>query len=105
MKKPVYHKTFGEQIRHLRESSGLTLRCLSKKVQMDPSLLAKIEKNKRKPTKHFIRNIAEIFNVNEKLLLNNFLSDQIAYKILEEDAESAILHVAEEKVAYYRSLK
>src|SRR5690606_37730522 len=105
MKKPVNHKTFGEQIRYLRESSRLTRRGLSVRLEIDPSLLAQIEKNKRKPTKNFIKNIAVVFNVNEKLLLNEFLSDQIAYKILEEDAESDILQVAEEKVNYYRSLK
>ena len=63
-------------------------------------MLAKIERNERQATKQQIRNIASYFNANEKELLYEFLSDQIAYKILEEDADLSILKVAEEKIKY-----
>jgi transcriptional regulator with XRE-family HTH domain len=65
----------------------------------------KIERNQRQPTKHLIKNIADFFSVNEKELLEEFLSDQIAYKILDEEADLSILKVAEEKVAYIKTLR
>jgi len=38
-------------------------------------------------------------------LKNEFLSDQIAYKILNEEADLEILKVAEEKVSYLKTLR
>jgi len=99
------HTTFGEQLRQLRENAGMTLREVAANIEIDPSLLAKIERNQRQPTKHLIKNIADFFEVNEKKLLEEFLSDQIAYKILDENADLKILKVAEEKVAYIKTLR
>ncbi len=99
------HTTFGEQLRLLRETAGMTLREVAANIEIDPSLLAKIERNQRQPTKHLIKNIADFFSVNEKELLEEFLSDQIAYKILDEEADLNILKVAEEKVAYIKTLR
>ncbi len=86
----------------MRESVGMTLREVSIKIEIDPSLLAKIERNQRQPTKNLIKKIADFFSVNEKELHEVFLSDQIAYKILDEKADLNILKVAEEKVAYIK---
>ena len=97
--------TFGEQLRQLRETAGMTLREVAANIEIDPSLLAKIERNQRQPTKHLIKNIADFFHVNEKKLLGEFLSDQIAFKILDEEADLNILKVAEEKVAYIKTMR
>ena len=58
----------------------------------------------REFTKHIIKQVAEFFKCNEQELLNNFLSDQIAYKILDEEADIEILKVAEEKVKYLKTV-
>jgi transcriptional regulator with XRE-family HTH domain len=97
-------KSFGEQLRSLREESGLTLKLVAEQIGVDPSLLAKIERNERPPTKPIIKAIAYCFKVEEKDLQNNFLSDQIAYKILDEEADLSILKVAEEKVLYLKTV-
>jgi transcriptional regulator with XRE-family HTH domain len=94
------YTTFGEHLRILREKSGLTLKEVATKIEIDISLLAKIERNERQPTKTLIKNISDFFKVDEKKLLNEFLSDQIAYKILDEDADLNILKVAEKKIKY-----
>lgn len=99
------HTTFGEQLRQLRENASMTLRELAGEIEIDPSLLAKIERNQRQPTKILIKNISNFFKVNERELLNEFLSDQIAYKILDEEADLNILKVAEEKVEYIKTLR
>ena len=97
--------TIGEHLRTMRETAGLTLREVAANVSIDPSLLAKIERNQRQPTKQLIKNIAVFFKIEERELLSEFLSDQIAYKILDEEADLNILKVAEEKVSYLKTLR
>lgn len=96
-------KSFGEHLRELRECQNLTLKSVAESIRIDTSLLAKIERNERPPTKQIIKLVSEFFDCNEKDLLNNFLSDQIAYKILDEKADLSILKVAEEKVKYLKN--
>jgi transcriptional regulator with XRE-family HTH domain len=98
-------KSFGEQLRSIREDAGLTLKFVSEKLGIDTSLLAKIERNERQPTKQIIKHVAEYFSIEEKELQNNFLSDQIAYKIFVEEADISILKVAEEKVKYLKTIQ
>jgi len=97
-------KSFGEHLRNLREDAGLTLKFVSEQINIDTSLLAKIERNERQPTKQIIKQIAEFFKADEKELQYDFLSDQIAYKILDEKADLSILKVAEEKVKYLKTV-
>lgn len=104
MEKAKIHTNFGELLRALRETSGLTLREVASTINVDSSLLAKVERNQRPPTRQLIKNIASFFNTNERELLIEFLSDQIAYKILDEEGDLDILKVAEEKVSYLKTL-
>ena len=96
--------TFGEHIRNLREDAGLPLRKIAAQLDIDPSLLGKIERNKRQPSKEQIKKMALIFNQSVSFLLSEFLSDQIAYRILEEESSSNILKVAEKKLKYLKSI-
>ena len=96
--------SFGEHLRNLREEAGLTLKFVSEQISIDTSLLAKIERNERQPTKQIIKQVADFFKVAEKELQNDFLSDQIAYKIMDEEADIEILKVAEEKVKYLKTV-
>lgn len=89
----------------MREDAGLTLKEVASNIEIDISLLAKIERNERQPTKQLIKNVANYFNVDERELLNEFLSDQIAYKILDEEADLNILKVAEKKVSYLKTIR
>lgn len=101
------HKTltFGEFIRELRENLKLPLRKIAAELDIDPSLLGKIERNERHPTKEQIKRLAQIFNQDENFLLSEYLSDQIAYKIIEEESDLNILKVAERKVHYLKTKK
>ena len=98
-------KSFGEHLRHLREEAGLTLKFVSEQITIDTSLLAKIERNERQPTRQMINQVADFFKVDVNELRNHFLSDVIAFKILEEKADLNILKVAEEKVKYLKSVQ
>lgn len=99
------YTTFGEHLRTLREDAGQTLKEVAGNISIDISLLAKIERNERQPTKQLIKAVSDYFKVDEKELQNEFLSDQIAYKILDEEADLTILKVAEKKVSYLKTLR
>ncbi len=81
--------TLGNQLRSLRESAELSLREVAGQIGIDTSLLGKIERNERQPTKEQIKQIAVFFKVDEKMLVREFLSDQFAYKIIEDDYSHA----------------
>jgi HTH-type transcriptional regulator, competence development regulator len=99
------YTTFGELLRSLREETGQTLKTVAEQIEIDTSLLAKIERNERQPTKQIIKEIAKYFKVQEKELQSQFLSDQIAYKIFDEEADLEILKLAEEKVIYLKTIQ
>lgn len=99
-------KTFGETVKTLREEKQLPLREVAEALEIDTSMLGKIEKNNRKPTKQLIEKFAKYFKVNGKDLIVAFLSDTIAYQVLdEEDLSTEIFKVAEEKVKYLKTKK
>jgi len=100
-------KTFGEIIKGLREKRQLPLREVAKALNIDTSMLGKIEKNNRKPSKIMIEGFARFFDVSEKELTVASLSDTVAYKLLSEEGDyaSEILKLAEAKVAYLKTKK
>lgn len=79
---------------------GLPLRKVAAELDLDQSILSKIERGERKASKEQIIRIAQIFNVDEKELLINFLSDKILYDLINEEVASEVLKVAEMKIAY-----
>jgi transcriptional regulator with XRE-family HTH domain len=97
--------TFGERLRTLREDSQLSLRALSGEIGIDTSLLAKIERNERQPTKEQLKQVAAFFKLDEKQLAKEVLSDQFAYKMIEEEADLDTFKVAEKKIEYLKKQK
>jgi len=95
--------TFAEQLRTLREEAHLSFREVAEEIGIDTSLLGKIERNERQPTKEQIKQVAKYFKLNENDLLKEYLSDQFAYKIIEEKADLDTLKVAERKVEYLKT--
>lgn len=95
--------TFGEFIRELREAAGLPIWKVAAKLDIDPSLLGKIERNCRHPKRELICRIAEIFDQKEDYLLSVFLSDQIALKVIKENGDPKVLKVAEKKIKHFIS--
>ena len=101
-----FEKTFGDTVKKLREERNLPLREVAEELKIDTSMLGKIEKNSRKPTKQLIEKFAEFFKVSDKDLTIAFLSDAIAYRVMEEeDFSSEVFKVAEEKVEYLKTKK
>jgi transcriptional regulator with XRE-family HTH domain len=95
--------TFGEHLRTIRETASLSLKDVANNIGIDTSLLGKIERNERQPTKEQIKQLAVFFKINKNELVKEFLSDLFAYKILEEEADLDTLKVAERKVQYLKT--
>jgi transcriptional regulator with XRE-family HTH domain len=92
--------SIGEQMRKLREDQGLPLRKVAAELDIDQSILSKIERGERKASKEQIIQIARIFKVDEKELLINYLSDRVLYDLKDEDLATDALKVAEKKIKY-----
>ena len=92
--------SIGEQIRKLREDRGLPLRKVAAELDIDQSILSKIERGERNASKEQIIQIAKIFSVGEKELLINYLSDRVLYDLKNEDLATDALKVAEKKIKY-----
>jgi transcriptional regulator with XRE-family HTH domain len=95
----------GQIIRSRREEQGLLLRQLAAKLDVDTAILSKIERSERKPTREQILKIAEIFAIDKDELLIQYLSEKIAYEIVDEDVAIETLQLAEEKVKFLKLSK
>jgi len=98
-------KSFGEKIRELRDTNNLSLKDVSEILEIDISTLSKIEKNKRSANKDMIVKLSKIFKINEKDLMISFLSDKVAYNLINEEYAEETLIVAEEKVKYLKRIQ
>lgn len=96
-------ENFGEVIRRLREERSLPLRKVAAKLDIDPSTLSKIERGTRSANKEHVNLLSQIFEVDFESMMIDFLSDKISYELLNEDASSKVLKVAEQKIKYLRS--
>lgn len=76
------------------------MRKVAAELDVDQSILSKIERGERKATREQIVQIARIFNVDEKDLLINYLSDRVLYELKDDDLASEALRVAEQKIRY-----
>ena len=93
----------GEIIRGKREEKGLLLRHLAAMVDVDTAILSKIERGERKARREQIENIANALELDKEKLLVEYLSENIAYEILDEDKAQDVLKIAESKIEYLRN--
>lgn len=96
------NKPLGEIIRDIREANGLLLREVAASLEIDPSLLSKIERGNKRPTKDQIIHLAELFKVEQRELMIAFLSDRIVYEIRSEELAIEAIKAAEQKIEYLK---
>jgi transcriptional regulator with XRE-family HTH domain len=92
--------TTGELIREKREEKGLLLRDISKQIGIDTAVLSKIERGERKATREQIIKLAEILEIEKKLILTQYLSEKILSELQYEDFGIEALKVAEQTIKY-----
>jgi transcriptional regulator with XRE-family HTH domain len=95
-------KTIGSILRELRESKGLLLREVGAKLSLDPTILSKIEQDKRMPTKDQVNALADFYKDKKNEVIIAWLSDKLYYEVQDEDLALQAMQVAEEKIKYQK---
>lgn len=75
---------FGERIRELRENQSMLLRHLASHLDMDASVISKIERGDRQLRKEMIPELSRILNADEIELETLWLADQVMNLIKDE---------------------
>ena len=85
---------FGKKIKELREERGLVQRQMSAAREIDTPMYSKIERGERKAKRSQIPIMAQMFEVDEKVLLTIWLADKVLDTV---EGEEEVKH---EAVAY-----
>lgn len=96
-------KSLGEKLRELREARGLLLREVAAQMEVDPSLLSKIERGDKRATRVQVVQMARMYKADEKDLMVSYLSEKVVYQVEDEDLAIEALKVAEEMIKYKKS--
>ncbi|MDX9846997.1 MAG: helix-turn-helix transcriptional regulator [Tenuifilaceae bacterium] len=95
--------TFGDIIRKLREEKRLPLRIVAGVLDTDQAIISKIERGQRRASKEQVIKLAEYFDMDKEILMVAWLSDKIAYELIDEEFAGKALKVAEQKIGYLKS--
>nr|WP_288812835.1 helix-turn-helix transcriptional regulator [uncultured Sphingobacterium sp.] len=68
---------FGDRIRELRTQQKMLLRQLASKLDLDTSIVSKVERGDRQLKKELIPTLAEILNADKEELVTLWLADQL----------------------------
>ena len=98
-------KTIGTTLRELREVKGLLLREVGAKLSLDPTILSKIERDERMPTKEQVKSLADFYKDQKNEVIIAWLSDKLVYEVRDESLALQAMQVAEEKIKYNAKLK
>jgi transcriptional regulator with XRE-family HTH domain len=94
--------SFGEYLRNRREQLGLPLRKVAAELDIDTSILSKIERNERVATKEMLPTLAKTLEIQEKEMQIEFikafiLSDLGELKFLKSGLEETLSSIKSRK--------
>lgn len=90
--------TFGEYLRTTRLRNNLTLTQMGAKLEIDSGALSKIENGKKCFDEKKLVILAKEFNLNIKVLKNEYFSEKFALDLILNDCSDEVLDLVEEKV-------
>ena len=96
MKEPIQ---FGDYIRKLRQQEGTPLRKIAAQLDIDPSTLGKIEKNRRNASGDQIDGLSKIFKVSPEDLNTLYMSDRLAEELANFPYSDEILEMTRKKIS------
>ena len=92
------NKTIGFTLRKLREKKGLLLREVGAKLSIDPTILSKIERDERMPTREQAIALASFYEDKKNDIIIAWLSDKLYYEVQDETLALIAIKVAEKKI-------
>lgn len=93
-------KTIGQTLRELRENKGLLLREVGAELALDPTILSKIERDDRMPTRDQVTALSQFYKEQENDVIIAWLSDKLVYDVQGEKLGLDAIKVAEQKLKY-----
>jgi transcriptional regulator with XRE-family HTH domain len=94
-------KEFGETIRALRKKRGEPLRVVAAAVEIDSTLLSKIERGERFPTEAQIAKFTEYFGIPQEELAAKAIADRIISEYGHQSAMLQAIKMVKERMAIY----
>lgn len=92
-------KTLGELIRVRRKAKNLLIRQLAAELAIAPSLLSRIERGDKRPTRAQVVQLSELLESDEKELLVLFLSGKIVSILRNEVPALEAIALAQQQLA------
>jgi len=96
---------FGERIRDLRTKQNMLLRQLASLLDVDTSIISKVERGDRQLKKEQIPLLAQILKADVEELQSLWLADQIYELVKDEKMANKAMQVAEEKIKFNKKNK
>ncbi len=90
----------GDKLRKLREENKMPLRKVAALLDIDVSILSKMERGERPLSKEVVQKLAKMYKHDEDELTVLYLSQKIINEVGEEDLALRAMQVAEEQIAY-----
>ncbi len=80
---------------------GLLLREVAAKINVDSSLLSRVETGAKRPTREQVVHLASVLNEDTNALLIQYLGERVVYELKdEEDLAIEAVMVAEKRLRY-----
>ncbi len=94
-------KSFGQTIREMREARKLLLREVAAKMNVDSSLLSRVENGMKRLSREQVVTLAAVLEEDEEKLLVLYLGERVVYELRdEEDLAIEAIMVAEKRIRY-----
>jgi transcriptional regulator with XRE-family HTH domain len=90
----------GDKIRELRTKQNLLLRHVASKLDVDTSIISKMERGERPIKKEQIAILADFLKADNKELMTLWLADQVYELVQDENLALEAMQVAENKLKY-----
>jgi transcriptional regulator with XRE-family HTH domain len=95
-------KQLGDKIRELRTMQNLLLRQVASKLEVDTSIISKMERGERPIKKEQLSILADILKADQDELETLWLADQVYEIVKDEETAEGALKVAESFLKYLK---
>ena len=92
--------TFGEYIKQRRNELGYPLKKVAAHIDIDQSMLGKVEKNERNLNLEHFENLCDILQTDKNTLLNYHYSSKIIDELKEYSEYNEVLKIVNEQLTY-----
>lgn len=94
----MLNPTIGAILRNLREAKSLLLREVAASISIDPTLLSKIERDERMPTREQVKALSTFYKEEENSIVLAYLSDRLVNELEHEELALQAMKIAEDKL-------